>query len=173
MATFSTGERKKSGRGDRRAAEIGLVLRQVLEAVIPVQLFPRSQIDMYVQVLQADGGTRCAALNAASLALANAGVPLRDLVAACAAGYLNQTPLLDLNYMEDAAGGVDLPVAVLPSTGQLLLLQMDSRLPLERFGTLLELAADGARQIHAIMLRTIHEYTQALADQRALLPATT
>ena len=52
-------------------------------------------------MLQADGGTRCAAINAAFLALASAGVPMRDTIAACAAGYLDATPLLDLNYAED------------------------------------------------------------------------
>lgn len=56
------------------------------------------------QVLQADGGTRCACINAAFLALAAAAVPMRDVVAACAAGYLDSTALLDLNYMEDAGG---------------------------------------------------------------------
>lgn len=57
-----------------------------------------------LQVLQADGGTRCACINAAFLALAAAAVPMRDVVAACAAGYLDSTPLLDLNYMEDSGG---------------------------------------------------------------------
>jgi exosome complex component RRP41 len=60
MATFSTGERKNKTKGDRRAKEISLVLRQTFEAVVMTNLFPRSQIDIYVQVLQADGGTRCA-----------------------------------------------------------------------------------------------------------------
>lgn len=60
MAPFSTGERKKKSKGDRRSQEISLVLRQTFESVIMMHLFPRSSIDIYVQVLQADGGTRCA-----------------------------------------------------------------------------------------------------------------
>jgi exosome complex component RRP41 len=55
-----------------------------------------------LQVLQADGGTRCACINAACMALANAGIPMRDMVAGCAVGYLQSSPLLDLNYQEDA-----------------------------------------------------------------------
>lgn len=50
--------------------------------------------------MQADGGTRCACINAAFMALAAAAVPCRDIVASCAAGYLEGTPLLDLNYAE-------------------------------------------------------------------------
>lgn len=54
------------------------------------------------QVIQADGGTRCACINAAMLAVADAGIPCKDLAAACAAGYLQSRPLLDMNYEEDA-----------------------------------------------------------------------
>lgn len=50
--------------------------------------------------LQADGGTRCACINAAFMALAAAAVPMRDILASCAAGYLESTALLDLNYVE-------------------------------------------------------------------------
>ena len=74
--------------------------------------------------LQADGGTRCAAINAALLALADAGVPLRDMVAACAAGYLDKTPILDMNYLEDAGGGPDVVVGAHMSSGSIVLLQV-------------------------------------------------
>jgi len=57
-------------------------------------LFPRTQIDIYLQVLQADGGTRCAAINAATLALMDAGIPMKDFVVACSAGYINNTPIV-------------------------------------------------------------------------------
>lgn len=76
------------------------------------------------QVLQADGGTRCACINAATLALADAGVPMRDMVASCAAGFLDGTPLLDLNYVEDSAMGPDLSLAIHPSLDKVVLLQV-------------------------------------------------
>jgi hypothetical protein len=60
-------------------------------------------VDINIQVLQADGGVRAAAINAAVLAIADAGIPLRDTLAACTAGYLDGTPLLDLNYLEARA----------------------------------------------------------------------
>ncbi|KAM6571343.1 hypothetical protein CsatA_015423 [Cannabis sativa] len=105
MANFSTGDRMRKPKGDRRSTEISLVIRQAMEACIMTHLMPRSQIDIFVQVLQADGGTRAACVNAASLALADAGIPMREIVTSCSAGYLNSTPLLDLNYVEDSAGG--------------------------------------------------------------------
>lgn len=64
------------------------------------------------------------AVRVAVAASAAPGVPLRDLVGACAAGYLDSTPLLDLNYLEDAGGGPDVSVALMPHTGKIVLLQV-------------------------------------------------
>uniref|UniRef100_A0A6N2MUP9 Exoribonuclease phosphorolytic domain-containing protein n=1 Tax=Salix viminalis TaxID=40686 RepID=A0A6N2MUP9_SALVM len=50
---------------------------------------------------------------------ADAGIPMRDLVTSCSAGFLNTTPLLDLNYVEDSAGGPDVTVGILPMTNVL------------------------------------------------------
>ncbi|RHN68533.1 putative polyribonucleotide nucleotidyltransferase, PNPase/RNase PH domain-containing protein [Medicago truncatula] len=95
-----------------------------MEERILTHLMPRSQIDIYVQVLQADGGTRSACINAATLALADAGIPVRDLVTSCSAGYLNSTALLDLNYVEDSAGVPDVTVGIFPKLDKVTLLQI-------------------------------------------------
>lgn len=59
MAVFSTTERKKRPRGDRKSAEISMHLQQALESVIKTELYPWSQIDVYIEVLHADGGKNC------------------------------------------------------------------------------------------------------------------
>ena len=56
LATFSSGERRQKSTGSRQTAEASLIIRQAFESVIQLHLFPKSQIDIYVQVLQADGG---------------------------------------------------------------------------------------------------------------------
>ncbi|KAF0911772.1 hypothetical protein E2562_012279 [Oryza meyeriana var. granulata] len=124
MADFSTGDRRRKPKGDRRSTEISLVIRQTMEASILTHLMPRSQIDIFVQVLQADAGTRAACINAATLALADAGIPMRDIVTSCSAGYLCSTPLLDLNYIEDSAGGPDVTVGILAKMDKVTLLQV-------------------------------------------------
>ncbi|NXW95165.1 EXOS4 protein, partial [Alopecoenas beccarii] len=58
MATFSTGERRRRPHGDRQAGELALLLRDTFEAAILTQLFPRSQIDIYVQVKKTGWGGR-------------------------------------------------------------------------------------------------------------------
>ena len=85
MAPFSVGERKNPA-PSRREVEISKVIKEALEPAVMLKEFPRTAVDVYMEVLQADGGTRCAALTGASVALADAGIPMRDLVAGCAAG---------------------------------------------------------------------------------------
>ena len=71
-------------------------------------------LDVFIEVLQADGGTRCAALTAASVALADAGIPMRDMVVAVAAGKVADTVILDVNNEEDQAGQADMPIGYMP-----------------------------------------------------------
>ncbi|KAM7270392.1 hypothetical protein ACFE04_029606 [Oxalis oulophora] len=168
MANFSTGDRKRKPKGDRRSTEISLVIRQTMEACIMTHLMPRSQIDIFVQVLQADGGTRSACINAASLALADAGIPMSDLVTSCSAGYLNSTPLLDLNYAEDSAGGPDVTVGIFPKLNKVTLLQMDSKLPIDIFENLMELATEGCKAIANYLREILQENTQQLEYRRGL-----
>ncbi|BAT07056.1 exosome complex component RRP41 homolog [Oryza sativa Japonica Group] len=166
MADFSTGDRRRKPKGDRRSTEISLVIRQTMEASILTHLMPRSQIDIFVQVLQADGGTRAACINAATLALADAGIPMRDIVTSCSAGYLCSTPLLDLNYIEDSAGGPDVTVGFLTKMDKVTLLQMDAKLPMDTFETVMDLAIEGCKAIANYIREVLLENTRRLECQR-------
>ncbi|KAF3793830.1 Exosome complex component RRP41-like protein [Nymphaea thermarum] len=168
MANFSTGDRNRRPKGDRRSTEISLVIRQTMEECILTHLMPRSQIDIFVQVLQADGGTRSACINAATLALADAGIPMRDLVTSCSAGYLNSTPLLDLNYIEDSAGGPDVTVGVLAKLEKVTLLQMDSKLPMDIFEDVMELAIAGCKAVAKYIREVLLENTKQLELRRGI-----
>lgn len=127
MASFSVSERKRPG-PDRRSQEISKIISEAFESVVFLDQFPRTTVDVYIEVLQADAGTRCAGLTAASVALADAGVPMRDLVPSCASGKVENTVVCDLNKEEDNCGEADLPMAIIPRTGEFLLLQMDGHL---------------------------------------------
>ena len=99
----------------RREIEISKVIKEALEPAVMLDKFPRTAVDVFIEVLQADGGTRCAALSAASVALADAGIPMKDMVAACAAGKVADTVILDVNNEEDQAGQADMPIGYMPS----------------------------------------------------------
>ncbi|CAG9122193.1 unnamed protein product [Plutella xylostella] len=122
MATFSTGERKNRPRGDRKSQEMSLHLRQALTAAIKTELYPRSQIDVYVEVLQDDGSAYSVCVNAATLALVDAGIPLRAYVVSCSASMAwrdgRPEPLVDAARTDQASGGCLLTVAAITNTGR-------------------------------------------------------
>lgn len=146
MAPFSVQERK-SPAPSRREIELSKVIRESLEPAIFMEFYPRTMIDLSIEVLQADGGTRCASITAASLALADSGIPMRDLVVACAAGKADDTIVLDLMDEEDKLGSADVPVALMPNLNAITLLQMDGKLTQEEFETAVNLAIEGCKQI--------------------------
>ncbi|XP_041971644.1 exosome complex component RRP41 [Aricia agestis] len=162
MATFSTGERKNRPRGDRKSQEMSMHLRQALTAAIKTELYPRSQIDVYVEVLQADGGAYCACVNAATLALVDAGVPMRAYACASTASMAWRegvpAPLVDVGHVEEAAGGVVLTVASLPNTGSIALLDMSHRLHMDYFDIVLSRAMQGCRDIEIVLDKAVREH---------------
>ena len=160
MAPFSTGERKQRTKGNRRNLEISLAIKQTFEEAILVTQFPGSMINIYVQVLQADGGTRCASINAITLACVVAGIPMKDFVVACAAGCIDNTPLLDLNYLEDSARGVDMPVAILPKSDKVIMMQMDYRADLDTYEKVLKLGIQGCHRIYDVLVQEVKSFEQ-------------
>ena len=84
-------------------------------------------------MLEADAGTRIASLTASSVAVADAGVPMRDLVVGCTAGKVDGKVVLDLSKDEDNFGQADIPMAILPRTGKVVLLQLDGNVTEEEF----------------------------------------
>ena len=146
MAPFSVSDRKRPG-PDRRSVEISKVISEAFSSVVFKEQFPRTSVDIFIEVLQADAGTRCAGLTAASVALADAGVPMRDLVAACASGKIGGVVCLDLNKEEDNFGDADCPMAVVRGTGEIVLLQMDGHLTFDEFQKAMELSLGAAEKL--------------------------
>lgn len=147
MASFSVDERKRPG-PDRRSVEISKVTRGALESVVLTENFPESVINVNIEVVQAEAGTRCAGITAASVALADAGIPMKDLVPACAAGKVGGEIVLDLCKEEDNFGESDLPIAMIPRTGGISLLQMDGLMTKEELEEALNLAKKGCKIIY-------------------------
>jgi exosome complex component RRP41 len=148
MAAFSVEDRIRPG-PNRRSIEISKVSREAFEPVVMTHLYPGAVIDVFAEVLQADAGTRTAAINAASIALADAGIPMKSLVSSCAVGKVDGQLVLDLNKAEDNYGDADLPVAM-TQDGEITLLQMDGNLTQEEFKKALEMCKEGCRQIMEI-----------------------
>ncbi len=147
MVPFSTEDRMRPG-PNRRSREISKVVKEALSGVIVLEEFPRACIEIYSEILEANASTRCAALNAASIALANAGIPMEDLIASCASGKVDGKIVLDVAGKEDTEGEVDLPIAYVPSKNEIHLLQMDGIITKDEFKEALELAIKGCKEVH-------------------------
>jgi len=149
MSPFSVEERKNPA-PSRREIEISKVTREALEPALMLDDYPRTAIDVYIEVLQADGGSRCAGITAASVALADAGVNMKDLVASCAAGKVDDTIVLDINDEEDKEGQADMPLALLPNLNQITLMQMDGILAKDEYKKCLDTAIEGCKKVYQL-----------------------
>ena len=149
MAPFSTDPRR-SPAPSRRDNEISMVIRYALEPAIFLERYPRSVIDVYAEILEADGGTRTACINAATVALIDAGIPMRDMVVSCATGKIDDKIILDLGDYEDKEGQADVPVAYMPKLEKVTLLQMDGVLSVKELEQCIDLAIEGCTQIYEV-----------------------
>ncbi|MEB2836718.1 MAG: exosome complex exonuclease Rrp41 [Desulfurococcales archaeon] len=146
MAPFSTSDRK-SPAPSRREIELSKVIREALEPIVLTKQFPRTAIDVFIEVLQADGGTRTTGVTAASLALADAGIPMKALVGGVAVGKVEGVLVLDIDEVEDSMGEADMPVAGAPDLGLITLLQLNGVMTEEEFQKALDMAWDAIRRI--------------------------
>ena len=149
MAPFSVDERKNPA-PSRREIEISKVIREALQPALFLEDYPRTAIQVYVEVLQSDGGSRVAGITASALALADAGINMRDLVVGCAVGKVDGKIVLDLNDTEDKEGSGDLPVAFMPNLNQVTLLQMDGLFSFDEFKQAMELAKVGGMKVYKV-----------------------
>ncbi|MCX6390181.1 MAG: ribonuclease PH [Solirubrobacterales bacterium] len=167
MLPASTGQRKSRdatrGKVDGRTVEIQRLIGRSLRAVVDLEALGERSIWVDCDVLEADGGTRCASITGASVALGLALAKLRqagDLetdpirdggLAAVSCGIVGSQPLLDLDYSEDSVADVDANVVMTGAGGLVEVQATSERMPLSRthLDQLLELAAGGIEQLLA------------------------
>lgn len=157
MATFSVPERKQP-RPNRRDYEISKVLGEALDRAIFTEQFPNTEISVIVEVVDSNAGSRVACLTAASCALADAGIPMRDLVAATGVGKAFGELIVDLNKEEeDASDAVDIPIAILPNSEEIVLLQMDGLLTKEELDKIMPMAMKACKQVYEVQKKALAE----------------
>ena len=164
LAPFSVDDRKKPG-PDRRSVEISKVTAEALSSVVMLERFPNTVVDVFIEILQADAGTRCAGLTAASLALADAGIPMKDLISSCSAGKIQGQVVVDLMKEEDNFGECDLPMALIPKKGEIVLLQMDGKLSRDEFKDAYKLAFDGCMKVYDMQRKTLMDSMKKFAGE--------
>ncbi|KFY47692.1 hypothetical protein V495_01865 [Pseudogymnoascus sp. VKM F-4514 (FW-929)] len=157
VAGFSGTDRKKWGRGDKRLAEMQMTIANAFTTTLFTHLYPHSTIAISIQVLAQDGALLAACLNAATLALIDAGVPMPDYLCAVTAGTTSAhaagdeaaDPLLDLCLMEEQ----ELPFLTVATGGgeRVSVCVLESRVQVGRVEGMLAVGVDGCKQVRAIM----------------------
>ncbi|MFH1591696.1 MAG: exosome complex exonuclease Rrp41 [archaeon] len=159
MPFSSAGERVRPG-GGRRSKEISYVTEKALLPAVNLQDYPNAVVDIFIELIQTDAGTRCAGICAASIALADAGIEMRDLVSAIGVGLVDGSVVADLSYDEEAypEGDVaDIPVAMLPGTGEISLLQMDGSVSHDELKAAIVLAKAKCEEINVIQRKALKD----------------
>ncbi|MFH1972262.1 MAG: exosome complex exonuclease Rrp41 [archaeon] len=156
MAFSGAGDRVRPG-PSRRSKEIGVVTENALNTVLDLSAFPKTIVDVHIELIQTDAGTRCAGITAAAMALADAGFRMKDMVAAVACGVVGGTPLVDLDKVEEdyEHGSVDIPIAMMPRTGEITLLQLDGEVDKEDLMKAIELAKVGCMQVYEVQKKAL------------------
>jgi len=160
LLSFSVEDRKKPG-PSRRSSEISKVAGWALEPVIDLEAFPNTVIDVQIYILQADAGTRTAGINAASMALAHAGIPMKDLVCSLAVGKLDKDFVVDLTKeeedFEEGEGATDFALAKLANSDEFSLLQLDGKIRPNEVTEILVLASEACKEIYEVQKKALKE----------------
>lgn len=168
QATFSTIERKRKPRADLRSLELTNNMREIFDNVILTNLFPNSQIDIFLEVLQSDGSNMSACINAATLALIHAGIPIKDFVVSCSATLIDEHTLIDVSHFEESASNLPvMTLSMLPKSKQIVSMESSGRIPLDLIEKIIDSAVSGCEEIHQICKTIVLDYiTEGSSDEK-------
>ncbi|ELR23015.1 3' exoribonuclease family, domain 1 domain containing protein [Acanthamoeba castellanii str. Neff] len=157
LATFAeNGERRKYV-SDKEEKELSMLMVQALEVSLRLETFPKSELDVFVLVLEESGGMVGAAITAASLALADAGIEMYDLVASCSVGVVDSHILLDPSIAEEKAAQSNLMVAIMPSANEITQMLQTGEIEHTKAPEAIELCLDGCSKIYQMMRQNLLE----------------
>ena len=130
-----------------RLIELSRYLEETFASVVMTETFPRSQLDIFVEISNADGGVLSSAFNAVTLALLDAGVPMNDYVIAGSVSYVQGHFLLDPNRLEESSACPVLIAALLPRTQSISFLNSELRLASDKVPAMLDLLKRGVGKV--------------------------
>jgi len=160
MMPFSVWERIRPG-PSRRSQEISKVIEWALDSVVDLSEFRNSVVDVFIQIPQADAGTRVAGINAAVMALAHAGIPMKEMISAIAVGKIDKTLVVDVDKEEEdfkeGEGSTDIPMCVLSRSKDVALLQLDGKISPADLKKVIEMGKKACEKIHDVQVNALKE----------------
>ena len=158
MLPFSVSERARPG-PSRRSKEISKVTTDALSAVVDLTRFPGTVIDVQIMILQANAGTRCSGINAAAMALAHAGIVMKEMIASVAIGKIDDKIVTDITKeeedYEEGEGPTDIPFTMTSINNDITHLQLDGKIPTSRFKEAVAASIIACKKINEIQTRAL------------------
>jgi len=159
MLSFSVTERIRPG-PSRRSTEISKITEWALEPVLMINDFQGNVVDVHINILQANASTRCAGINAAAMALAHAGIPMKNLVSSVSIGKIDKQLVADLTKeeedWEEGEGATDIPFTF-TGDGKITHIQLDGKITKKQLKEAIELARESCKKIYEIQKKALKE----------------
>ncbi|MEX0920227.1 MAG: exosome complex exonuclease Rrp41 [Candidatus Pacearchaeota archaeon] len=159
MMSFSVTDRIRPG-PSRRSTEISKISGWALDPVLLIKKYPSMVIDVHVNIIQADASTRCAGINAAAMALAHAGIPMKDIVSSIAIGKLDKQLVVDVDKneedWEEGEGATDIPITM-THDGEITHIQLDGKITKEELNKAIELAKKATEKVYEVQKKALKE----------------
>jgi len=160
MMSFSVSDRIRPG-PSKRSTEISKVTEWALEPALMLYDFPNTVVDVHISIPQADASTRCAGINAASLALAHAGIPMKELISSVSIGKMDKELVVDVNKKEEdyeeGEGATDMAMSFLSRSGKLTHIQLDGNISTKELNDAIKLGKKISQKIHEIQIKALKE----------------
>ena len=166
MSFSGSGERVRPG-PSRRSKEISMVTEKALLPVLNLKEYSNCAVDVYIELIHTDAGTRCAGICAASLALADAGIPMNDLISAVAIGRIENKIALDVTKKEEdyENGMADIAIAYSLRLNKITLLQSDGDLGRDELQDAIKLAKIGCEKIRDVQIKALKAKFEVIKDE--------
>lgn len=160
MISFSVSDRIRPGR-NRRAMEISEVTKWALEPAVMLEKYPNQVVDIHINIIQADAGTRCAGINAAAMALAHAGIPMKSMVSSISIGKLDKTLVVDLTKEEEdyeiGEGPTDIPISM-TSDGKVTHMQLDGKIGVAQLQESVDMAKEACKEVLEVQSKALKDF---------------
>ncbi|MBR9702352.1 exosome complex exonuclease Rrp41 [Candidatus Pacearchaeota archaeon] len=160
MMSFSVEDRIRPG-PNRRSTEISKIIQWALEPVLMIDEYKNMVIDVHMNIVDANASTRCAAINAAAMALAHAGIPMRDMVSSVSIGKLDKQLVVDVDKTEDCVfdegeGASDIPITF-TNNGRMTHIQIDGNIDKKQLMEAVNLAREACKDIYEVQKKALKE----------------
>lgn len=162
-------KRAAATKNDRQLEDLTQAVISTFERIIVAHLYKNSAINIFVNVLESDGGVKSTVINAVVIALIDAGIAMKDLVSACTTAMLRNELFIDPNQQELNGAIMELTLAVSVSNDEIIYLDLKSENAIKSIAEIIQSSINGSKQFSQVAKKKLKEYTQEVLELNKLV----